>query len=290
MSIQEPKPVLSAEQAGPNMDLFTLPGVTPLEELKPYEIAPIGADPESQAKRGWDVYINGELVADPVESVRLVNDRMGRNVEYGQRPEGFDGVGAHEPGGGGAVTIQHFVAEDERGFPRLFSSTAIEFRGPMGGTVANVPRGFLDPGQTHKQAAQDETRMETGQHVEEEKITQLGVAVNANSDMYNTAGVTADGQREGVRLYEVQVPRDQVEPHKGADGRTYYTFTAEVADRAGDKKSHERIERTVFVPIETVETPDMFTEAAASRLFKRFIRDGHMTLNIAGVQDPRQEA
>jgi hypothetical protein len=238
------------------------------EDRALYRVEPIGADEDSQAKRDWRVLVNDKELETPVASVRLINDKMGREVIYGWRPEGFDGVMMHEPGGGGAVTIPWLRVQNDDGSTQIFIGLTKEHRGPVGGTILNVPRGFIDPGADHLSTAHEETREETG-HAGTDRLMQLGVPLNANSDAYNTSGVADDGQPEGVRLYALEVTPGEVERVGEA-----YRFIPEIRERVGSK-SHERIYGTVFVPItKASQSPDNFTRAAVGDLLILFMQQG----------------
>jgi len=259
-------------------------GDSDFDKREPYVVGPIGADAKSQKRRDWRVIVNGKELTDPVESVRIVNDKMGRDVTYGWRPEGFDGIMRHEPGGGGAVTIPWLRGVGADGEPEIFIGLAEEYRGPIGGTVLNVPRGFVDPGSSHTQAVQEETREEIG-HSGEKRLVQLGVPLNSNSDAFNTSGLADDGQPEGLRIYGFEVLPREVKRLVSKDGHVSYRFVSTVRRRSGSK-SHELIFGTVFVPITAAsDSPDVFTRAAAGDLLAMLVEKGILKIVPAKTKD-----
>lgn len=184
---------------------------TTLEETREYKVSPISPEPEAQSKRGWTLEINGHEIDQPISSVILKNKRIGVEVDYGQRQEGFDGPVLKEPGGGGAVTIPYYFQEGE-----LYIGVVEESRptctdgGPE--KVLNVPRGFLDPGQTHFETAKKELEEETGYTPLPKRIKELkGQPMNPNSTFFVT------GKDKGIRMFGVQVYDFELTNSNGAE-------------------------------------------------------------------------
>lgn len=164
------------------------------EGVNPELIRPILA--EEQEKRGWKVEVNGVLVPD-VSSVRLVNEKMALEVQYGMRAEGYDGVLKHEPSGGGSVLVPFVVWEGE-----LEIGLLQEERKTQGGIVLNLPRGALDPGETHFETAVREMREETGVSVRANRVKDLGE--DARPGNPNSADYDTSREGEGIHFYAIE--------------------------------------------------------------------------------------
>ncbi|MEX2144869.1 MAG: NUDIX domain-containing protein [Candidatus Spechtbacterales bacterium] len=145
---------------------------------------------EEKEKRGWRVEVNGEVVSG-VSSARLVNEKMGIEITYGMRSEGFDGALIHEPGGGGSVIVPWFVKDKEVYIGLL------EQNRPTLQDNRNVPRGFLDPGENHFQTATREFVEETGFVDLKDRVVEIpGPPINSNSTWFDTSR-----PGEGVKFY-----------------------------------------------------------------------------------------
>jgi len=244
---------------------------------EPYVVQSIGLDEKSQKRRDWRVVVNDKEFTEPISKLEIINDDMGRGMTYGWRPEGFDGVMLHEPGGGGAVTIPWLRGTDADDKPQIFVGLVEEYRGPIGGTILNAPRGFMDPDSDHLRTAREENREEIG-HEGGDQLEQLGVPVNPNSDAFDTSGVANDGQPEGTRIYSFEVSPEEVNRVVTHDGQVTYRFTSSVRKRSGSK-SHELIFGVLFVPItEASKSPDVFTRAAAGDLLISLVSQGVLSI------------
>ncbi len=230
---------------------------------QPFVMSPIPPEAEAQAKRGWEIAVNDKPVNVPVTDARFRQTKMGIEITYGQRPEGYDGVVIHELGGGGAVTIPYMV-HPESG--EVYVGVVEENRPLLGGNVLNVPRGFLDVGETHEDAAQRELKEETGYDVKAlggrvVKLTKEGL--NPNSTFYDTSG----SPDEGVHIFAVRVEPNELEVIKREDGSNEYVFPATIRDTAQGNKAAERILGSRFIPVgEAGKSRDMFTQAATGKL------------------------
>ncbi|MFA6130839.1 MAG: NUDIX domain-containing protein [Patescibacteria group bacterium] len=155
-------------------------------------------------KCGWTVTIDGVVT---VVSQIVLESPMGR-LEYGRRPEGYDGWAFAEKGGGGSCTIPY--SHDPEG--QLWLGLILENRANMGGERWCVVGGFKDPNETHKQAAAREALEETGFKMPEATPT-TGLPVISNR-LFFVADPTRD---EGVHLFLVNVPWEALEAGEGAE-------------------------------------------------------------------------
>jgi ADP-ribose pyrophosphatase YjhB (NUDIX family) len=236
-----------------------------VEVLKPegqeYKVAPISKEPEAQAKRGWKLEINGKEFEEPIENARLFNSRMGVELKYGQRPEGYDGFVLTEPGGGGAVTIPYYVHEGN-----IYIGVVEEARPTCtdGATemVMNVPRGFLTPGETHFETAKRALAEEAGYEPLEKRIVQLnGEPQNPNSTYFVT------GKDKGVRMYGVQVHDFEVSMAKSSDDPSEREFQFDKEIIKPTSRMGERIGKSKFIHWKKAASQiDMFTAAGVARI------------------------
>lgn len=147
-----------------------------------YEMQDIPADDETQQKRGWEIIVNGEPLQGSIQRVILRQEKMGVTIDLGRGPEGtYDHPTIQELGGGGSVVVPYLVNMGE-----LYVGVVNEYRLTCTDgervTVPNVPRGFLDPGETHFETAKRELTEEAGYTPVDERIIQLpGDGMNPNS-------------------------------------------------------------------------------------------------------------
>lgn len=145
------------------------------------------------------------VIVDGIEvdarHVRIESNRF-EIVEYGERPEGYDGCVVYERGGGGAATIPWTVYEGE-----LYVGLVQESRANMFGTWYDVCGGYVNPHETHAQAAARRATVEAGITADAPRDELPGRAVNANRTYF--VGDPAKG--EGIHFFAVFVPVDHVE-------------------------------------------------------------------------------
>jgi 8-oxo-dGTP pyrophosphatase MutT (NUDIX family) len=246
--------------------MSTLHKATHLDQVQlPFEIDDIPLTKAAQKKRGYEVYVNGEEIKE-VKSALFKQDKMGVEIRYGQRKEGYDGVVIRENGGGGAVTIPYTI--DEGG--QVYVGLVHEYRTTLGGIVANVPRGFLDKGETHAQAARREIREETGYEALTGKIEKLASGLNPNSTYFDTS----HSVKEGVQIFAIFIDPEYLELIAREDGTVSYAFPDHVQNGAEDRTA-ERILGSTFLPLaEALESRDMFTSAAAGQLLVSLLKKG----------------
>jgi 8-oxo-dGTP pyrophosphatase MutT (NUDIX family) len=224
--------------------------------------------PDERAGRKWTVRINGALQPD-VTSAEISAPEFG-TVRYGMTPGGYDGWSFAEAGAGGS-TIVPFCVDDGR----LLIGTIREFRHNLGGEVANVPRGFIDAGETHLAAARRELAEETGLH--SDQVFELpGDPVNCNSSFFETPS-----RELGVRFFAVDVPKELLEHRQGR-----ITFRDDViANNAVDdaRRRDDRIGGTEFVEwTQAAGYRDMFTIAAVGRLLAWLATTGRFKVSPPG--------
>src|SRR4051812_34165783 len=106
------------------------------EPMIPYEVRPITS--ERQSERRWQIHLNGQHVPY-VESLQIINEDMGMRLDYGDLPEGHDGISMRERGG--AATIPYMI--DSNG--QYYVGLVKEKRPKTGEMVTNnIPRGSTD--------------------------------------------------------------------------------------------------------------------------------------------------
>lgn len=204
---------------------------------------------EAQAKRGWIVEVNGEVVLQ-VRRVRLSHPKFGE-LNYGLTPPGYDGWSFHELGGGGAVTLPWSVIHKQ-----IYVGLVRQNRHNQGGEVWNAPRGFLDPGEKHFEAASRELAEETGLSAEGRIDDLMGSPMNPNSAFFETAS-----SDEGVRFNACFVHPRELE--RKSDNT--YAFRPGVV-KPVSKAAEGIVKCSFFRWREAVRVGDMFTAAAVARL------------------------
>jgi hypothetical protein len=104
--------------------------------------------------RSWRLTIDGRV--EQVASLSLEDPRFG-TLSYGMSEQGYNTWSFHENGGGGVVTVPFTFREGG-----LLVGVVEQLRPNQGGSVLNVPRGFLDPDEESAHAAARELSEETG--------------------------------------------------------------------------------------------------------------------------------
>lgn len=236
--------------------------------MLPFEMSDIPLTPEDQAKRGWELEVNGEPVAE-VGSASLSHPKMGVEVTYGKRPEGYDGFIIREPGG--AATIPYMI--DANG--GIFVGVVKEFRPTMGeAETLNIPRGFSDFGETKEQTAARELKEETGATMGSAAVL-LAEGLNPNSTFFDYS----KSKDAGVSIFAKQFEANELDIDYDKDGNVFYTFPAHVRAQAEGDKTAERILGSQFIPIsDALQSRDMFTGAAVGYLAAYMLNQGEYLL------------
>lgn len=198
-------------------------------------------------RRGWTVIINGKE-RKGVSKIEIKSN-FG-TLTYGLQPEGFDGWCFQEQGGGGAVTIPYTTTPDGE----LLVGLLLERRVKMGDRpVWCVIGGFIDPGETYKQAQRREAAEESGLDTAEAKEF-AGPPSNSNRGFF-----VADADAgEGVHAYGSLISFNDLE----ADGPNW-----KIKDTALLKGFKKAEEVRFFRWREAVRiSPDALARAAIAQL------------------------
>lgn len=220
--------------------------------MKPTIAKPI--PPERQPQRNWHVQLDGARV--PEVSFLTIDHAVLGTLSYGDLPAGYDGWTFHEAGGGGAVTLPFCEFEGV-----LWVGLVLQHRHNQGGDVWNVPRGFLNQGERHEEAASRELTEETGYRVDAGRVFRLpGAGANPNSAFFETWG-----KDEGVGFFALEVaPGDLTREGE------HLVFLDECIGQSEHDRSNrtaEMIWKSRFFRWEAAAcVGDMFTNAAVARL------------------------
>jgi len=235
----------------------------------PYELDTI---PESHP-RDWELLVNGELVKD-VRTMSLTHSAMGIEVNYGLHPAGYDTVRIHERGGGGAVTVPYTLIDG-----RLHIGVVSQNRPGAGGVVDEIPRGFVDPKETHEDAVVREMAEETGLSTLAERFFELGRHKNPNTAFFDTSAPD-----EGIRFYGIEITPEELELVADESGAPYYRFQQGIRDQA-ETKVEERILGSRFVPVgELIHSSDLMTSAGVGLLTTHML--GMHSLRFMSPSEP----
>jgi hypothetical protein len=232
--------------------------------MVPFQMTDVPQD--KQHNPGWKVVVNGDNW-EAVGSASLVQEKMGIQVSYGLRPEGYDGITIRELSGGGAVTIPYMI-HPETG--HIYVGLVKENRPLLGGEVWNVPRGFVDFGENHQQAAEREVVEEMGYKSGMGRVIKLAEGLNPNSTYFDTSRVNEDGSLTGVAVFAMPLYQEQLEKMMDENGNEMYVFPRTMRESVVGDNASERIFGSMFVPIkQAMMSRDMFTSAAAGQLLVR---------------------
>jgi 8-oxo-dGTP pyrophosphatase MutT (NUDIX family) len=210
-----------------------------------------------QAKRGWVVRVNGEVVED-VELLEIESPRFG-TLTYGLHPSGhYDTWKYKEIGGGGAVTIPYMI-HPTNGV--LYVGLVKQDRPLLGYEAWEVPRGFMDPSDKDKtDTALREGLEELG--YEFSRPIKLAGGKNPNSTFFDTSS-----KGDGVDYFGLPVMASALVETK--DGFAFPNVIQEAAKGDGC----EKIYGSKFVLAGRVEySPDQFSANAVFYLERHIER------------------
>ena len=201
-------------------------------------------------QQGWKVEVNGLQVA--ASHVRVSHPKFG-TLSWGQRPESSVGWMWEEVGGGGHGVVPFCVIDE-----MLFIGLVRQERQTMpSGWAWNIPRGFLDPGQTHLAGAQAELAEEVGYLSPQERLFELEAdPASSNSTFFDVSG------GGGFVWFGLEIlPGELV---KCASGEHEFKFREVIQPQS---MMGERITACRFFPWKTAATcGDMFSNAGVARL------------------------
>lgn len=206
--------------------------------------------PEGDLNR-WMILIN--KVGQDVGIIELVS-KYG-TLTYGMRPEGYPSWVFAERGGGGATTLPYARTPDGQLLVALIGERRANIA-TADGIAWCIVGGFVDPGETHQQAAVRELDEETLQKpVSAEELP--GVPGNSNRLFF----VTDVTKGEGVRAWGMHVPFDRLEADPEADGCYRFRSNANV-------KLAKPADTVRFFPWKQAVkmTPDQLARAAIAQL------------------------
>lgn len=188
--------------------------------------------------------------------------RLGVDLLYGMRPEGYDAPVIGEKGWGGAISVAYFFKNGVRTPANLM--VAVLEEGRNGHPVLNLPRAFLKPGQQYLTLAEQTLREEFGL-AEPFETEPLFGAMNSNSAFFfNEAG-------EGCRFYAMRIDERALEvvPENG-----HYRFKNQVVPVDPKDAGAKKLLGSVFMPagkiIRHMNMEDLFT-AGGIGLLKEYL-------------------
>ncbi|OGG58880.1 hypothetical protein A2765_00675 [Candidatus Kaiserbacteria bacterium RIFCSPHIGHO2_01_FULL_56_24] len=209
-----------------------------------FEIKPIPAE----TKRGWKVLIDGA----EIKPAHISLESGFGTLEYGLRPEGYDGWTFKEKNGGGSILIPYSRIDGD-----IIVGLIEERRLNIGETpVLCAIGGFVDPHESHRDAQIREAREETGLDSSEAKRLE-GLPANTNRSFF----VTDPSLDEGVDAYSLYVPQERL--RKTSDGTWQFGDDAPDPDVMIEKRHAVR-----FLPWREAirRTPDAIARAGIAQL------------------------
>lgn len=201
--------------------------------------------------RGWELLIDGNVV--DVRHIMTLSSSFGR-LTYGQA-SGYDTWSFGEPGGGGSVILPFLEWNG-----CLHVGLVEQLRHNLGGMALNAPRGFLDPGEVHFDAARRELAEEMGLNITTGIVELPGDPANPNSAFFETPG-----QELGVRFYGLEVsPALIIE----RDGHIIFADHVIATDpQSASHRTREQIGKARFIDWRKAATVKcMLTVAGVARL------------------------
>lgn len=220
---------------------------------------------ERQAFRTWTVKVNNSILKD-VFLLEIEDPKFGQ-VTYGLSKAGHDGWSFRDVGG--AVTIPFSIIEKQ-----LFVGVVKQLRHNQGGYVWNVPRGFVDFGETLNSTASRELFEESGYKAGKDRIVNLeGEPGNCNSSFFETPD-----DSNAVRFFAVEInPNELIESDFGFRIRPENIENGE-ADK--NSRAAEMIDETRLIPWhEAAHLSDMFSNSAVARLLAYLVENDALSIS-----------
>lgn len=216
-----------------------------------------------EVKRGWRIEIDDVTMEIP-SSLEIIHEKLGQ-LTYGKSPSGeYDQWAFHEVGGGGSVIIPFSIVGKELWVGVVIQPRPLQSESP----VPNVPRGFMDPKESHFQAAASELAEEMGL-VDFPVVNLGGEGGNPNNTFFETWG-----EDEGIHFWAVEVPANFL-----VAGESQYGFKPGAVQPIKGDKMAERILGSKFVLwTEAAKFGDMMTLSAITRLLANLANNGRVTL------------
>ncbi|MBU2632330.1 NUDIX domain-containing protein [Patescibacteria group bacterium] len=164
---------------------------------------------------------------------------------------------------GGSVIVPYLRVDGE-----LYVGANSQKRSLTGRFVAEVPRGFSLPQETHEETAMREFQEETGviRPLAERVEPLAGKPINPNTAFFQAN----PNKGEGVRLFGVKIEPDEVELRRESENPRFrvYKFTPELQEKIKFLNEKIKPEGIRFFHASLLsETSDGFTIQAIGRLF-----------------------
>lgn len=147
-----------------------------------------------ETKHDWTIEVDGQSV--DAKHVVFDNPKFGK-LSFGQRPEGTVGWMWHEASGGDQGVVPFSVINN-----LLYIGLIQEERPTIPGRFTwNIPRGFINPGETHLESAKRKLKEEVGDLGKFELKELTRIPANPNSTFFDTSQ-----SGEGFRFFSVEIP------------------------------------------------------------------------------------
>ncbi len=205
----------------------------------------------------WQIFIDGKLIKN--YSHLAAKSKYGV-MNLGISPDLGQHITFQEPGGGGSVIIPFVIIQARQVVSlnklnkgqdyQVYAGLIEQQRDRQGGLVWNVPRGYVNQGDSHDQTAAKELTEETG--LSGQPFLLPGQSLNPNSSYFET------GKDNGVRIYAINL---------GPDRASWRDGQVVLPDNPQPTEIHEKVGQCRFFPLaELSQLGDMFSVAAEARL------------------------
>ena len=201
----------------------------------------------------WEAALNhAKLPFKDVVHFLLSSKNFG-SVEYGLHPGGYATYWLREPGGGGPVVVPYSFTDQGR----LLVGLIEENRPNMADhPVWCVVGGFLDPGESHEEAAERELQEETG--LVADRLEFLGTFVD------NRAFRVADvDEGEGIKAFALHFSFLALQEEENG---VYRVDQEKIPNLPFNEKVKGKLEKLAFYPWR--EAADVFDGIALAAMYK----------------------